>query len=295
MPPRYEQGCHNLRLYLRQAMLPEMNCTRFCPHVNNPEVYNATTDLFQLSPKPESTRKLRQVLHFVPEVVNKRINACKILLLLDCCACHCSDTPSLLVMLRIPCKPILGVHDTAYDRPATLLIPAESFDITFHAPNGIYDIPTMSYWMNRPLLTVERVLSLVWPKETEGYRMVGKPYLYADQDADLYKPYFYRKCRGVSRSTLQESTCKMLIAQLIPWALTPQNMEDFLRVTGVLSLFLGNYSVINSCRKLPAFSVDHDTNVNDPPKYNRSHKIWAKVRSLVPCQGEIVNWGTALG
>lgn len=78
MPPQYEQGCHNLRLYLRHATLPEMNCTRFCPHLNNPEVYNSTTNLFQLSPKPESTRKLRQVLYLLPEVINRKINNCKL-------------------------------------------------------------------------------------------------------------------------------------------------------------------------------------------------------------------------
>lgn len=92
--------------------------------------------------------------------------------------------------------------------------------------------------MNQPLLTLERALSLVWPEQTRDFRIVTAHENPNGRDVELYRPYFYRRSKGVGQTDLQESACKMVIAQLIPWALTPKNMDDFMRVTEVCSLFL---------------------------------------------------------
>ncbi|KAF8522826.1 hypothetical protein JB92DRAFT_3094165 [Gautieria morchelliformis] len=244
MPPDpiFEQGCYNLRLYLRQATLPAMECTRYCPHLNNPEVYNSTTNLFKLTPKPESTRKLRMILHLLPAVIDKKIAS---------------------FMMKIPDKPIPGAHDTAYHRPTSLCMPASSFAIEFNPPKGISDVITMTSWVNRPVLTAERVLDIVWPEATKGYSMMiqqMEPEFRRSREAELYRLYSYKQCRGVDQNDIQEPVCKMVIAQLIPWAFTPKNMDDFLRVKG-----------------LPAFSAKTPVDTENPPRYDRAEKIWAKL------------------
>ena len=78
--PEYAEACHNLRLYLRQAVLPDMRLTGMCPPVY--EDLRTPSHLFLLSPEPDSRRKLRVVLHLLPNVINKKILACESL---HCC------------------------------------------------------------------------------------------------------------------------------------------------------------------------------------------------------------------
>ena len=144
-------------------------------------------------------------------------------------------------MLKIPDKPIPGGHDYSYTRPANISIPARSFKVQFVPPRGICDVPTMSNWIRSPLLTAERTLSLVWPKETEDFCIVTDGRVprtrAAAWDAELYRPFFFRRFRGFGETGLKDSACKMVIAALIPWALTPQNVDDFVRVRSVRTIF----------------------------------------------------------
>ena len=43
----------------KRTRISRMLCTRFCPHLNNPNVYMGTSDLFFLSTGPEPKRKLK--------------------------------------------------------------------------------------------------------------------------------------------------------------------------------------------------------------------------------------------
>lgn len=142
---------------------------------------------------------------------------------------------TLLVVIKIPNRRLPGAHDTAHDRPACICLPAPSFDIPFDPPRGIYDIDTMSSWMNLPLRTAERIMSLVWPDETRGYIITPchKRPIDLDRDTDLYKSYFYKKSRDVDHNNTQESLYKMIIMQLIPWALTKKDLDNFMRVSHV--------------------------------------------------------------
>jgi hypothetical protein len=96
----------------------------------------------------------------------------------------------------------------------------------------MHDMKTMSGWMDMTLLTAERVMCIVWPEQTKGFCLMTQkiaPEIIAT-DADIYRAYYWKKCRGVDEDDLQDPICKLVIAALAPWALSPKDMDDFMRV-----------------------------------------------------------------
>jgi hypothetical protein len=198
--------------------------------------------------------------------------------------------------MRFPDKPIIGAQDFAYHRPVGISVPAESFDITYCAPAGIYDVETMSYWMELPLLTAERALFLAFPRETRDYFIDAQRILSASRmpDADVYREFYYRKFRCIDTNDVRDPVCKMVIAQLVPWALTNKDLEEFMKVSKVCLC-----SGISACHvvdclhmQFPAFSMDQIVPPRDGsettspgPTYGRVHKIWAKVRKRISLHG----------
>lgn len=168
-----------------------------------------------------------------------------------------------------------------------IYIPAESFHIAHALPEDMYDVETMSTWMGLPLMTAERVMHLVWPDQTRGFGIKGdkRSLGVIREDDDIYRAYYWNKCRGVDQDDIQQPKCKLVIASLVPWALSPMDLADFMRVPEVIyaaSTQVVSCTAINISGQFPAFTIDHGTGtVNNPPGYTRAHKIWAKVRWLV--------------
>ncbi|KAF8587568.1 hypothetical protein K439DRAFT_1658990 [Ramaria rubella] len=242
---QYAQACLNLRLYLSQAKLPTMLLEYGSPAIQ--QSTRTSPHLFTLSPEPDSKRKLKLVLHLLPRVINKRIE--------------------MFILKNFPNKPIVGAADHSYERPAHICIPAPSFDIIFATPARMRDMRTMSAWMEMPLLTAERLMYIVWPEQTKGFCLMTSQNTHSNGlDDPLYKAYYWKKCRGIDQDDITQSTCKVIIAALAPWALSPIDMDDFMRID-----------------QFPAFSVEQGV-VNGPSKYNRAQKVWAKIWDDCTCK-----------
>ena len=187
--------------------------------------------------------------------------------------------------MQLPNRPISDGHDYAYNRPVNICVPAESFDIAYSAPAGIYDVETMSFWMDLPLLTADHIMSLVWPQETRGYCMKSQ-HLYPVSrmpDADLYREYYYKKVEGVDGDDVRDPVCKLIIAQLVPWACIDNDLEEFVRVSHVcVCSGVPVWQVVDGLSPLaqfPAYSAEQILRGNAAfPTYSRVHRIWAKVR-----------------
>ncbi|KAF8581959.1 hypothetical protein K439DRAFT_1618635 [Ramaria rubella] len=210
----YGRICQNLRLYLSEASLPYMPLDRRCPYVDQDR--RVDPDLFLLAPEPDSMRKLKLILHLVPDVLNKKIE-------------H-------FIEQNIPSERIDAVYgDHAHEGPAHICVPASSFNIFYRPPGRLTGIQTMALWLRMPLLTAGRIMRIVWPEQTRDFCLKSSTptTVRGSPDESLYRAYYWEQCRNINHNEVDESTCKLVVASVAPWALSPLDMDDFMRINKI--------------------------------------------------------------
>jgi len=121
-------------------------------------------------------------------------------------------------------------------------------------------------WMMVPLLAAERTMNLTWPELTKGYAFMTTARqklakLGPQYDVELCRQMWWQKPASDSEKELS-SWCKLVVLSMAPWALSFADIQEFVR--------MGEF---------PAYQ--QPTNGSPAQKFNRTEKIWAKVRVLV--------------
>ncbi|KIJ49272.1 hypothetical protein M422DRAFT_45172 [Sphaerobolus stellatus SS14] len=239
----YWEPWHNLRHYLREAILAGMYLHRNAPQID--ESHNVNQH-FPLSIQPDSRLRLRYIIRYKGEVMNKRV--------LQFCEKYIPDTS----IVNAETKGTLV-------RAAYIGVPAHSFPrIVPPTVEPVLNMDNLIRWMMVPLLAAERIMTLVWPEETKGYACMTVSReklsrLATDRDIGLCRPIWWQKMRSQGQDEDDdenfESTCKLVVLSVLPWVLKPSDMQEFVRQ--------GPFPIVEDPLA--------------PPTYTRPQKVWAKI------------------
>ncbi|GJJ16090.1 hypothetical protein Clacol_010369 [Clathrus columnatus] len=160
----------------------------------------------------------------------------------------------------VPSKPVVEVKDAATRiRTANFHIPAPGFLIYSKQLPSINNVMTLAQHTLQLLETSERVLSAVWPKESQGhiFTIPTESSVISTADSEICVPIYYTKVRERDLVRMNEPMVKMVVLVIPPWALAGADFYEFI-----------------NANSFPDFKMNPD---GTPPTYTRAQKVWAQI------------------
>ncbi|GJJ12712.1 hypothetical protein Clacol_006956 [Clathrus columnatus] len=231
----------NLRAYLHAARVVRPKLAKGLPPVcQTPHERITPSDAFLLSVEPDSRCRLGEVTLLDEGKMNKTI---------------------ITFMNKfVPSNPIEDTGDaTTSIRTANFNIPAPGFLVYSKPLPSIDNVTTLAKHTLQLLETSERVLNLVWPKESGGHTFTipTESSVIPAPDSEICVPIYYTKVREGDLIRMNEVMIKMMVLVVPPWAFADADLYEFINMSS-----------------FPDFKMDVD---GTRPTYTRAQKLWTQV------------------
>ncbi|GJJ06000.1 hypothetical protein Clacol_000187 [Clathrus columnatus] len=224
----------NLRAYLHAARVVRPKLAKGLPPVCQTRHERITPSDAFLSVEPDSRCRLRKMTLLDEGKMNQTI-----ITLMD---------------KFVPSKPIENTEDAATRiRTPNFNIPAPGFLVYSKPLPSIDNVMTLAKHTLQLLETSERVLNLVWPKESGGHTFTIpiKSSVIPAPDSEICIPIYYTKVREGDLIRKNEVMIKMVVLVVPPWAFADADLLYF-----------------------PDFKIKEDGTC---ATYTRAQKLWAQV------------------
>ncbi|GJJ12705.1 hypothetical protein Clacol_006949 [Clathrus columnatus] len=238
----------NLRAYLHAAKVVRPKLMKGLPPVcQTPHERITPSDAFLLSMEPDSRCRLKKMALLDEGKINQTIITFLNL--------------NRTVMDKfVPSKPIEDTEDPATRiRTPNFNIPAPGFLVYFKPLPSIDNVMTLAKHTLQLLETSERVLNLVWPKESGGYTFTipTESSVIPAPDSEICVPIYYTKVSEGDLIRMDEAMIKMVVLVVPPWAFADADLYEFINMSS-----------------FPDFKMKEDGTC---PTYTRAQKLWAQV------------------
>ncbi|KAJ6502575.1 hypothetical protein C8R45DRAFT_1092404 [Mycena sanguinolenta] len=200
------RGTDNLRLYLREAKLPQMTNDALAPKMPPP---GHKSHQNHLKVHPQEWRRLECIYSLMDQAMAKIVSS--------------------WIDAYIP-ETSLGIEDEDHITGERLTVPySPIFNIPFRNERRPTDIMRLSPWLdNLPLMTVQRVIHLLFPATRPwGFFLCDEN----DQDRKLFQYFMWSLPSpedGVAPQTGNDIGRKsIVVAFQPPWILSEQDLKEF--------------------------------------------------------------------
>ncbi|GJJ08093.1 hypothetical protein Clacol_002301 [Clathrus columnatus] len=236
----------NLRGYLYTARVIRPKLDKGLPPVCKTRNERITpSDAFLLSVEPDSRCQLKRMTLLKHDKINRMIVAYLLFAVMD---------------EFLPSKPVVEVEDAAMMiSTANFNIPAPGFLIYSKQLPSINNVVTLAQHTLHLLETCERVLNVVWPRESEGHTFTipAESSVVPAADSAIRVPIYYAKVRERDLISINEPMVKTVILVIPPWAPAGADLHESINTTS-----------------FPDFKVNPD---GTRPTYTRAQKVWAQL------------------
>ncbi|KAF8512835.1 hypothetical protein BU17DRAFT_69029 [Hysterangium stoloniferum] len=177
--------------------------------------------------------------------------------------------------VEIPSSPISKPKSTGSTKQCPrITIPSPSFRVErFGWPPNLDEVESVNDATRAVLCTAERIISLLWPRRSEGFKFTDTPSSVlaplSHPDLAIAAYSFYGRYGDDEASCLYDERTGIAVVSMPCWALGDNEMKEFTQCRTV-----GNF-----LRKLPPFQ-DPMVPGQEPPSFDKYQKIWAKLWDL---------------
>ncbi|GJJ12720.1 hypothetical protein Clacol_006964 [Clathrus columnatus] len=238
----------NLRAYLHAARVVRPKLAKGLPPVCKTRHERITpSDAFLLSVEPDTRCRLRRMALLDDDKMQQMIIAFLNL--------------GLTVMDEfVPATPVEDNEDLATRiRTANFNIPAPGFLVYSKPLPSIDNVMTLAKHTLQLLETSERLINVVWPKESQGhtFTIATESSVIPPADSELCVPIYYTKVRERGLIRINEAMVKMVVLVVPPWAFAGADLYEFINMSSFPDLTMN----VDGIR----------------PTYTRAQKLWAQV------------------